>query len=203
MTEESNPQTPIQLPEDMKRLLWVLFGVLGLSTLAISAYAAAIAIQILKSGTFPDGANVSFLAVIAATFGVLITGVFVFMTFRIDRGAVIEARRTAQKEADRLLQDAKKDAVTAAREAIEGDKQKILKHAKAKASELANGAQETAMKHAEVRANELVQAAKRSHEDFAVTIANELRTRTTDRLRLRNRNVGADIEVLIREDGRA
>ena len=181
MNDKPNSQAPIELPKDMKQLLWVLFGVLGLSTLAIFTYAVAIAIRILMPCTFPDGANVSFLAVIASTVGILITGVFVFMTFRIDRGAVIEARRTAEQEAKRVaeqeakqvLEGVKENAEKAAREAIKSDEQQILQ----KASDAA--------------------------EDFAVKIANELRRRTVDRLRDRNADVGADIKTLTRKDGRA
>lgn len=37
-------------------------------------------------------------------FGVLITGIFIFMTFRIDRGAQSEARRTAEEVAERVAE---------------------------------------------------------------------------------------------------
>ena len=103
MADKPNSQEHKQLSEHMKWLVVMLCIMLGLSTIAICNYAFAIANRIWDSGPFPDGAGVSFLAVIAATFGILITGVFVFMTFRIDRGAVIEARTTAQQEANQTI----------------------------------------------------------------------------------------------------
>ena len=96
------------------KMLWVL-------TVAISVYALSIGAKIWTLKTLPSGAEGGFVSVIAAIFGILITGVFVFMTFRIDRGARIEARATAEKEVERRLGNVEKDAVAAARRVLSAE----------------------------------------------------------------------------------
>ena len=107
----------------MKWLAGVLYAVLVLSTLAICYYAGAIGTTIWLEG-FPErGGDGGFAAVIAAIFGILITGVFIFMTFRIDRGAITEARseahRTAKEEADLILEETRNQADEVLSEASE------------------------------------------------------------------------------------
>ena len=54
------------------------------------------------------------LSPVIALFGVLITGLFVFMTARIDRGARSEARVVAQEVAQKAITDARLEARTIA-----------------------------------------------------------------------------------------
>lgn len=138
MANEPKSQEPNQLPPHMKWLVVMLCIVLGLSTIAIFNYALAVAYPIWKCGTPPHGGDVSFLAVVAATFGILITGVFVFMTFRIDHGARLEAHTTAKREVDRVLQRVEENARSTAEQAITRDKQEILNAAEVFAVNIAN-----------------------------------------------------------------
>lgn len=119
MAEKPKPQDLNRLPAYMWTLLGALCVVLGVSTLAVLEYALAIADKIRDGAQVPAGAESGFIAVTAAIFGILITGVFVFMTFRIDRGAVIEARLTAEREAERVLAGARRAAKNAAEKAIQ------------------------------------------------------------------------------------
>ena len=66
---------------------------------------------IVLIGTLSVGGDptVSVTGVIAL-FGVLITGLFVFMTFRIDRGARYEAQAVAQKAITQALREARTTA---------------------------------------------------------------------------------------------
>ena len=66
-----------------------------------------------------------FVAVVAAIFGILITGVFVFMTFRIDRGAIVESRSEARSVAKEYMEEIEAKAKRAVRDA-----RKTLKRAK-------------------------------------------------------------------------
>ena len=89
----------MKLPaRSLVRMLWVL-------TFAVSVYALSLAVKIWTLDALPSGAEGGFISVTAAIFGILITGVFVFMTFRIDRGARIEARAVAEEEAKKRLGD--------------------------------------------------------------------------------------------------
>ena len=72
-----------------------------------------IAKRIWFDGIPSDGGDAGFVAVTVAIFGILITGIFVFMTFRIDRGAIIEDHRTAKSEAELVLREATKVAEAA------------------------------------------------------------------------------------------
>ena len=80
MSDESNSQKLEQRFRHMKVLDVLLCIMLGLLTLAICYFSVVIGAKIL------NGAEGGFVAVIVALFDILITGVFVFMTFRLDRG---------------------------------------------------------------------------------------------------------------------
>ena len=133
MSNGSNTQELKRQSKHMKWLVMMLCLMLGLSTLSICSYALVLANAISNKTYIPNGADSGFVAVTAAIFGVLMTGVFVFMTFRIDRGAIIEARSTAEREAkqvlshaDAILRDAQGKAKRAAQESIEEGKAQIL-----------------------------------------------------------------------------
>lgn len=174
--EPSNGQLE-QLSRYTTYVVCALCCMLLLSTIAIVLYAVAISLKIWNATDFPPGADAGFIAVTAAIFGVLITGVFVFMTFRIDRGAVIEARATAEREAGKVmeraaqvLQSAKIEARTEASKAIEGTR------------------------------TEMLNDAKQASEAFAVSITDKLRRNTITVLQDRNPRLGSNIPRVTIED---
>ena len=178
MADESNSQESKQLSKQLsqeaeqlsKYMTW-LGVVLVLFALSMCYYAITIATHVWTLGRFPHGADDTLVAVIVAIFGVLITGVFVFMTFRIDRGAKLEAQTTAKFEAEQVLKDVKENAEEAVRKAIERDEQQILK----KASDAA--------------------------EKFAVNIANVLRSRIDQTLTDLHPDTTVTIDAITTEDG--
>ncbi len=184
-TQSENPTQgePLQnerfrtLPGYMRWLLGGLLSVLILCALGISTYASVLAKVVWTTeelGSAGDG----LVSVVAAIFGVLITGVFIFMTFRIDRGAMLEAHMTAKEEAKKaveradnavkcakkVLNDATNSAKKAAKEAaeegvnkaFEEHKKGILEEAKEEAKML----METAKSDAESKARKLISNAK-------------------------------------------
>ena len=75
----------------------LMIVLLSLSTLVYSivlAYGLATGVEMSGSGGFG--------AVAVTSLGILIAGVFFFMTFRIDRAAALEARRAAKEEVQKL-----------------------------------------------------------------------------------------------------
>ena len=107
---------------------WVVAIILGLITVAISS-AMLVFPFILK----PSGGGewyTAFFTVFIGLFGVLITGIFVFMAFRIDRGAKSEAQQVAEEVA-------KETAEETAKRATEAVAAEIAKKAKKKATEVA------------------------------------------------------------------
>ena len=64
---------------------------------------------------------------VIALFGVLITGLFVFMTFRIDRGARYEAQAVAQKAITQAREEARKAAKEEARKTAEEEARKVAR----------------------------------------------------------------------------
>lgn len=114
------------------------------------------------------------LSSVVTLFGVLITGLFVFMTFRIDRGAryeaqavaqeaITEARREAREAAERIaVEEARKIAVEEARKIAVEEARKIAEEkARAIAREEAEKiAKEEARKTAVEKFNQLLDAAR-------------------------------------------
>lgn len=207
MANEPKAQEPAKLSDHIDYMKWLvpmLCIVLVLSTLAILFFVIAVARQIW-CGNIPDAGDVSFVAVAAAMFGILITGVFVFMTFRIDRGAILEAHETAKKEADRvlteardILNDVKNQAKNAASESIAKDKEQIREDAMAHT--------QTEIEKLETKLTEAAKKAKDDSEDFAVKIVNKLKNRTIVRLRAIRcdpQDANLDIPDLNREDGKS
>ena len=175
----------------MKWFEEMLCIMLVLLTLAICTIAFSTAVKIGNADQFSSGALGGFVAVIVALFGLLITGVFVFMTFRIDRGAIFEARSTAKREAEQLfaqanslLTQAKKDAALAAQAAITSDKQQLLQAAKKNSEKIANTTRDET-------------------KTFALNVANKLRSATSARLtELHPRTEVKEIELLTEQDGK-
>ena len=92
----------------------VVAVMLGLITAALSI---AMIVLVFKAANGGDGGrwDMAFFTVLIGLFGVLITGLFVFMAFRIDRGARWEAQRVAQQVAEREVERAAKAARSTAR----------------------------------------------------------------------------------------
>ncbi len=172
MPDEPSSQQLEQLPRHMKHLVYVLCATLLLSTIAVVVYAIVMSFKIGLAKNVLPGADAGFIAVTAAIFGILITGVFVFMTFRIDRGAVIEARSTALREAGKVTESARTEARRAAEQAIVEKKAEMLREA------------------------------GQASEEFALSIANRLREHTITVLQERNDNLASDIPRLTAEDAR-
>lgn len=97
----------------------VVAAMLGLITVAISSAMFVLVLSLGgDGGDGGDGGNVggagggdrwhtAFFTVFIGLFGVLITGLFVFMAFRIDRGARWEAQQVAEREVKRAAKAAR------------------------------------------------------------------------------------------------
>ena len=106
-----------------------------------------------------DGAwHTAFFTVLIGLFGVLITGLFVFMAFRIDRGAKWEAQQVAEKAAKGVV---KKARSTARKRAGKVAAKKAAEVAVEKAAEVA------AKKAAEVAAEAALEATAEKFEQLA------------------------------------
>ena len=73
--------------------------------------------------SYRESAISMLMAVLIALFGVMITGIFVFMTFRIDRGARNEALAIAQKNLKKMRSNVQKAVKEAKNEAAEAAKE--------------------------------------------------------------------------------
>ena len=91
-------------------------AVLLAATLALLAYTTVVCIAAFQPEVVAPRAS-AIGPLVVALFGILITGIVVFMTFRIDRDAKREARETAQAEARKIAKSAKKAARKAIRNA--------------------------------------------------------------------------------------
>ena len=87
------------------------------------------------AGALSGDQLLAFLGAIIAMFGILMTGIFVFMTLRIDRGARAEARAEAQQAVEETLAGVRSEAAAAASNA-----RKDVDAALATVNEKANGA---------------------------------------------------------------
>ena len=188
--------------------MWILSVVLGILTATLCYYTIVIAGQIKELERFPGASDGVFSALITAIFGILITGVFVFMTFRIDRGAVREARLTAEREANKILgrvakklQNAETKAKEAADTAIADGKKKILLDAEDSATRIAHMISENMQQESETRARTLMQEAAASHETFVVNVANKLRADTIAAVAPLKPDHQVLIPLITREDG--
>lgn len=91
----------------------VVAAMLGLITAAISSAMFVLVFSLGGDGGNVDGAgggdrwHTAFFTVFIGLFGVLITGLFVFMAFRIDRGARWEAQQVAEREVERAAKAAR------------------------------------------------------------------------------------------------
>lgn len=126
---------------DTKGFQWVVAIMLILVTLVLSGSIVLVVVAALMDGS--GQWNTAFFTVLIGLFGMLISGLFVFMAFRIDRGArweaqqvaievgketkstareraelvaAKEARKVAAKEARKTTKEVRKAAVNEARE---------------------------------------------------------------------------------------
>lgn len=110
--------------------------------------------------------HTAFFTVLIGLFGVLITGLFVFMAFRIDRGAKWEAQQVAKKAAKGVV---KKARSTARKRAGKVAAEKAAKVAAEEAAEVAakEAAEVAAEKAAEVAAEAALEATAEKFEQLA------------------------------------
>ena len=138
-----------------------------LLTLITLVSCGALAVLTLAGARGSDSAawQGSLVAVLMAIVAVLITGIFVFMAFRIDRGARWEARQVAEEVSALAAAEAQKRAVYAATMRAE----KVAKRVSRKRADIAHDAATTA---AEKKAEEVAAcvAAKTAREE-ATSIA--------------------------------
>ena len=100
------------------RLASSLRGVVWTLTLALCAYIAFAVYHKAEHGLDLDSGSSELVTIVLTIFAVLITGVFIFTTFRIDRGARFEASAVATKvAADIATSHAKETAERVAEEA--------------------------------------------------------------------------------------
>ena len=161
------------LPTYMKWIVGALCTVLLLSATAICFYAVVLGLNELgatasvavgDNGNGPTHEHGDFAAIIAAIFGILITGVFIFMTFRIDHGAKLEARSTALAEAKSVLAEA----------------DRILNEAESKCSEALN----EIVSKAEQAVTANVDQAKNEILSVSETTSKRLAEKAVERLRV-------------------
>ena len=108
-----------------------------------------------------DGVSRSFMAMITVLIGLTtmtISGMFIFMTFRIDRGAKTEAREVAEKEAGKV---AKKEA----RKAVDDKVGAAVEEAEKEAVRLVGERVRAAGEEAEGEVNSMVQDARRKIDE--------------------------------------
>lgn len=99
-------------------LEWIIVGSIALITIVLSLVMASLALQASrdsprKFATEHAGWQTAFFSSTIALFGILIAGLFVFMSFRVDREAQQAAERVAEKAA---VQSAERVAEQAANE---------------------------------------------------------------------------------------
>ncbi len=87
---------------------WTFVITLITPTGAVLLYVAVFSIAILDGSTNTPVPESGMSALVVALFATLITGIVVFMTFRIDRDAKREARETANEIALEVTKDVKK-----------------------------------------------------------------------------------------------
>ena len=171
----SEPSTPPDhvIMRSLLRLLWTL--VVAICALAfLWGFADAVPNFKVHGGEFGI-----FVSLVLVTFSILITGIFVFMTFRIDRGARLEAATVAnetatsvasakaKETADTVARDAaKKQATTSAEEQARKTANEVARAVAAKvAKEIAKS---EAQEHAKSKAE---QVAKRELKDMQERVA--------------------------------
>ena len=150
----------------------VVAVMLGLITAVLSIAMIVLVCEAVNGG---DGGrwDTAFFTVFIGLFGVLITGLFVFMAFRIDRGARWEAQRVAEKVAEKVAERAAEEAERTVRERAEKVARKVAekvaeKVAKKVAADRAEIVAASAEKEATAKADD---AAKRAEE----TLSNAIR----------------------------
>jgi len=98
-----------QKPEKMSKW-WLALAVILTLTMCGAIIALVYRAFMIPSNTSTDVLGVwmgPLLAILLTLFGFLITGIFIFMTFRIDRGAKQEATETARREIKQAIADFK------------------------------------------------------------------------------------------------
>lgn len=120
---------------------------LMLAFLSISALPCVILILLIggvliQDGTLSGQYQTILFTTIITLFGLLITGIFIFMTFRIDSGAKSEAREVAKDVAKQATEEAKQEAVAEAKRSAEEAKQQAIAEAKRIAEEAKRIAEE-------------------------------------------------------------
>lgn len=170
---------------------------LVLITLVLSG---AMIVLLFKASNGGDGGewNTAFFTVLIGLFGVLITGLFVFMAFRIDRGARWEARRVAEEVSEKLTRGIQERAVLAAdKEAREVAREVARSVGREVASEVAQDiareragevaaekAEEVAAEKADATAREVAtQATEAKFEEMAEVLKRSLASTFTQQRR--------------------
>ena len=117
---------------DTRGFQWIVAAMLVLITVALSTAMFVLVLDANQGTTRGNGRwEMAFFTVLIGLFGVLITGLFVFMAFRIDRGAKSEAQRVAEKVAEKVAERAAEDAERIVRERAE----EVAKEVAAEAAE--------------------------------------------------------------------
>ena len=160
-------------------------ALLCLVTVAVST--AMIALVFMARGSDGGDWHTAFSTVSIGLFGVLITGLFVFMAFRIDRGARWEAQRVAKKAVKEMRNTARKRAgkvatkkagrvaaKNAGKVAAEIAEEMTVEIAKGVAAEIAKGVA------AEIAKEVATENAKKVAADIAKKVATENAKKVAD-----------------------
>ena len=144
----------------------LITAVICIVTAVLSGVLIVLTIPAVKGTPLPETA---LFAPLIALFGVLMTGIFVFMTFRIDRGARHEAKSQAEFTAGEV-----------ARNVAETEAQKILKEAKMESERIARDVTKEAKMESERIAQEESKKVEEKFKDMRETIRKKLNQGLSD-----------------------
>ena len=110
-----------------RRFVRAFTGVLWLTTIALCAYVGVTIIAPVNGEGLPEGGLGTLVVLVVTIFGILITGLFVFMAFRIDRGARLEASEVAGVAATEVAAKEAQTTAEATMASIADDARKIAR----------------------------------------------------------------------------
>ena len=178
---------------------WVVAAVLIVITGALSG---AMFKLVSNAGVGAVGSpwSMAFFTVLMGLFGVLITGLFVFMAFRIDHGAKLEAQRIAMEAAQKAAEEARSAARKRAEEVAAERAQEVAAEKAAEvAAEIAERAAERAKKVAAKKAEQAAEEAKKAAVDRAEElVAHEVQKVATEVFSSKMGELGETVRTMAR-----
>ena len=158
----------------MNAFVWLYGGVLIFLTLSASIFFLDSFFEFGRSSSDSSGGTLAAITL----FGVLISGVFIFMTFRIDRGAKTEAREEANRIAKLISTEIAERGAASAKEEAEAIARQVAKDVASK----------NARKVANETVREMLDAATKSAEAVATQAAKETANEIIEEVRQKLRD---------------